>query len=241
MKHSKFYLAVIAALFAFTFTNAQTVDEVIAKHVDAIGGRAKLDEVKSVYIEGSMDVMGNQAPVAISILNGKGVKTESEMMGNKVTQVYTDKGGWAINPMMGSSAATPMPDEQFKAGEDQVFFSGPLANYEKTGGKAELLGQEKVGDANAYKIKFTNKDGGETTFYIDATTYYLVQSATKINMMGQEIELVSIFSDFKKTDSGLTYAYMVDANFGSQFSMTTTIKSIEINKQIDPAIFEMPK
>ena len=44
----------IVALFAFssvTTIKAQTADEIIAKHIDAIGGKDKLAQINSVYIE----------------------------------------------------------------------------------------------------------------------------------------------------------------------------------------------
>ncbi|MEP7320191.1 MAG: hypothetical protein ABI921_15650 [Panacibacter sp.] len=241
MKRLKFSLLAATALFTAIVTNAQTIDEIVAKHTEAMGGADKISQVNSVYIESTMQAMGNESLTTTTILNGKGYKSEAEMMGNKLVQVYTDKGGWAINPMAGASTATPMEDEQYKAGEEQVYIGGALIDYAAKGSKAELLPQEKVGAVDAFKIKLTNKDNVETIYYIDPATYYVIQAVKQVNMMGQSMDLTINFSDYKKIDEGLVVAYTTDINYGGQFSLTSTIKKIEINKTIDPAIFEMPK
>lgn len=241
MKQLKFSLLAVTALFSALVSNAQNVDEIISKNIEAMGGKDKISQVNSVKIESTMQAMGNESPTTTTILNGKGFKTESEMMGSKMVQVVTDKGGWIINPMMGASAPTPMEDAQFKAGADQLFIGGNLFEYAAKGNKVELLGQEKIGDVNAYKIKLTNTDNIETAYYLDPTTYYIIQTVKKVSMMGQDMDLTVSFSDYKKTDAGIVMAYKTEVNYGGQFSLTSEIKTIEINKTIDPAIFEMPK
>src|ERR1044071_7095207 len=92
-------LMIIATAFLATAAQSQTVDEIISKHVDAIGGKDKLSQVKSVYIESSVDVMGNSAPQKEYLLEGKGYKMELDFNGTSIVNCYNDKGGWAINPM----------------------------------------------------------------------------------------------------------------------------------------------
>ncbi|MEP7144128.1 MAG: hypothetical protein ABI707_14695 [Ferruginibacter sp.] len=236
----KTFLLTLTALLTFAFANAQTADEIIAKYIDAIGGKDKLSQITSIYIESTTEVMGNESATKTTILNGKGYRNESDFNGQMLVQVVTDKGGWAINPFGGSSDPAALPDDQFKSGEDQVYVTGPLYDYAAHGGKVELLGQEKVGDINAYKIKYTNKDNADMTFYIDPATWYPVQAVRKGNAMGQEVTITVGFSNFQKTDFGISMPYTTNIDMG-QFQLKVGVKKVEVNKAVDPAIFEMPK
>jgi hypothetical protein len=237
MKIVKMGLALLMVMTGFNAVRAQTADEIIDKYVNAMGGKDKLDQLKSAYVVGTVQMMGNETPSTTSILNGKGYRLEYESQGQKVVQVFTDKGGWQINPMMGSTTPQPLPDEMFKESRGQIYLTGPLYNYAAKGNKVELQGKE----GNTYKLKVTNIDSVETIVYIDATTYYLTKLTRTGHFMGQTMEVTISFSDFKKTDLGTVFPYSTEINIGGQFSITTTVNKVELNKPIDPAIFEMPK
>lgn len=229
----------LTALFAVVIANAQTADEIISKHIDAIGGKDKLSKLTSVYIESGTEVMGNESTSKTTILNGKGFRSEADFNGQQIVQVVTDKGGWGINPLAGSSDPIPVPAEQYKVAEDQIYVD-PLFNYTARGSKVELLGKEKAGAVDAYKLKYTNKDSAETTYYIDPSSYYIIQAVKKGNAMGQEVTVTVGYSDFKKTDFGVSLPYSTNIDMG-QFALKVATKKVEVNKTVDPSIFEIPK
>jgi len=240
MKNISQLLLLVTFSLCSAFVYSQTVDEIISKHLDAVGGKDKLTAVTSVHMEGTVEVMGQTGTTKTTILNGKGSRTESEIGGQQVVNVYTDKGGWQINQFAGMTDPQAITDEQFKAGEDQIFIE-PFLDYAARGGKAELVGQEKVGTVDAHKIKYTNKDGGVTTYYIDPTSFQVIQVAVTSNNMGQEVEVKSTYSDFQKTDYGLVVPRSIAIDFGGQFAVTSKLEKVDVNQPVDASIFEMKK
>ena len=234
MKSIKFLLVALAAI-ATSSLSAQTVDEVISKHVDAIGGKEKLSQVKSLYTENSMEVMGNSVSQKEYLLEGKGFKSEVEFNGASIIQCLTDKSGWSVNPMMGGTDAQAIPDGIYKSTKPQIYIGGALIDYSTKGYKAELLGKE----GSDFKIKVT-ADGNETYYFINSTTYYLTKSIMKGEAMGQAVDVTTTFSDHKKTDFGVVLPYTKSVDMG-MFQFVQKIDKVEANKSIDPKIFDMPK
>lgn len=235
MKIKNYALPAMLVLFSISFVQAQTVDEIISKHIDAIGGKEKLSQVKSLYTENSMEVMGNSVPQKEYLLEGKGFKSEVEFNGSNIITCYTDKTGWSINPMMGGADAQVMPDALFQAGKSQIYLGGALIDYAAKGYKAELIGKED----GQFKIKVTNGNN-ESYYFIDPTTYYLTKNIIKSEAMGQPVDITTTYSDYKKTDFGIMLAYSKNIDMG-MFQLAQKLDKAEVNKEIDAKIFDIPK
>ncbi len=235
MKSLKSMLSAAAILVAGITANAQTADDIIAKHIDAIGGKDKLSQVTSMVTESSVTVMGNEAPATTTLLVGKGYKNEMEANGQKIVQAVTDKSGWAINPFAGGTDAAAMPDDQYKGMKGQIYLD-PFLDYAAHGSKVELKGT----DGGAYKIVLTNSDNDVTTYYIDTATYFITKVTRTVNVMGNDAEVTFTFGDHKKTDFGNVVPYTMGIDYG-QFQLSYAVKKVTVNGTVDPAVFDMPK
>jgi len=233
-------LLCIFSLLGLLNTKAQTADDIIKKWTNAMGGPEKLASIKTVYTENEISVMNNPAAGKTYIVNGKGFKSVIDLSGQLIIDCYTVNGGWSINPLAGQPTAVNMPEAQVKLGQLSLDASGPLYNYGSKGSKVELLGKEDLKGNSAYKIKLTTASGTEVVYYISDSSYYIVENVAKMNVNGQDIEITTALSDYRKTADGfiMTYASVLDF---PGLTIVFTDKKIEINKEIDPVIFDMPK
>lgn len=221
---------------AQTEQSAQTADQIVSKYVVAIGGKDAISQVKSMYMESSVQVMGNESPSTTMIVDGVGFKSETDINGTKIVTCYTDKGGWSINPMAGANDPTPMPEDVYNAGKGQINVGGPLYDYAAKGSKVESFGKE----GDAYKIKLTTKENVESIYLIDSTSYLVTSVMSKGKMQDQQVDITTKLSDYRKTDLGYVIPYGINIDFG-QFALSVAVKKVEFNKTIDPAVFAMGK
>ena len=236
LKSSLAMLLAVASLSVY----AQTADEIVAKHIEAMGGKDAISKVKSLVIESEVSVMGQSFPSVTSIIVNKGFKNVTSVNGVEIIQCLTTDGGWSVNPMMGATTPTPMSEDEKKLGESRFDAGGPLFNYKEKGSTVELAGSDSVNGVKTTNLKVKDKNGTETILHLDPKTYYILKADSKGMVNGQEFVVTSTFSDFKKTDAGTVIPFVTNtSNQGLDIVITHT--KVEVNKEIDPKIFEMPK
>jgi hypothetical protein len=242
MKALQYCLLAFAIMAISPSLNAQTAEEIIAKYIDAIGGKDKIAAINSVRMESIISANGADASGSIVVVNGKGYRNESDWGGQKVIQVFTDKSGWTQNPFVGVNDPTALADEAYKMGQYQIYLV-PLLDYATRGDKVELLGQEKIGGTgpNTYKVKVSNANGMANTYYFDVANYLPIQSVTTTDFGGQKTDVTTTYSDYVKSSSGWLYPQTTGIDFGGNFSMTSKVSKVDINGTIDSGMFEMKK
>jgi hypothetical protein len=240
MKFTRIFIIVFIALFSTGISNGQTAGEVIDKYLNAIGGKEKVSKIKSFYTEGKMEVMGMQGIVKTTVLNGKGMKQETEMMSQVQVSCLNEKGGWITNPFQGSTAATDMPAEVYDMMKSQITIGAPYINYLANNMKVELAGNETIGSINAVKIKMVKADNSFTNCYFDATSVLLIRTVQKINARGQEVEMAVNYSNYKDSGNGYLIPFTTETEMGNGMKVVGTITAAEVDKAVDPAIFNKP-
>ena len=215
-----------------SISQAQTVDEIQKKYIDALGGQDKLSTLKNIYQEAEMEVMGMTMPSKLWVIYGSAVRQELEVQGQKILTYVGPNGGWIINPMMGSTDATPLSADAAKGYESMLTPAGELGNYKQNGYTATFEGKEPVNANDAFKVKLA-KDSSETIVFVDVKTNYITKTVTKVNAMGQKIEITTLYSDYKKSPEGYVFPYAFTINNPMIGEIKSTVKKLEVNKTID--------
>jgi hypothetical protein len=232
-KLSLFVMLVLAG----TVLSAQTADDVISKYLDAIGGKKNIAKIKTLVVDGTMEMQGMEGSIKTTTISGKGLKMELDMMGSMIVNCITDQGGWAINPFMGSSSPEDIPEDQYNAAKYQIVIAGPFINYAEAGFKAELAGEEAVGDIKAVKVKLTSPEGKVSEHLFDTDSGYLIRTIDD----GDMGENISTFSDYREIDGfAVPFSVEIDAAGGQAF-ITSTVEKVEVNVPVDESIFARPE
>ena len=215
---------------------AQSVDEIVAKNLNAIGGVSKLKELKSVVMESTIKLQGLEIENQTTIVIGKTMRSDSKIMGNDLVQAFDGTTPWSITPtlMGGNGEPQVMSAETSKSITSQID-PFPLLDYTKKGTRVELLASEKVKDNEAHHLKISTKDGTESEIWIDVTSGLVSKSKSMQN--GQEVEVV--FSNYTEIE-GINFAMSMETSSPMAGIITIETKTVKLNIPIDESIFKMP-
>src|ERR1700690_2712534 len=203
MKNIVIFVVFILALVFVQFANGQSVNDIIDQYITARGGKDKLISIKSVYFEGTRQMMDNEVGVKVTKVDGKLFRTDFEVGGNTGYTIVTPDKGWSYIPMR-SDKVEEIPQARLKAMQDQMDIAGPLVDYATKGYKASLQGRDTISGKEAWKIQLTNDAGKSVTYYIDTKTNLLIQSRQMMEGGGPNNsgphEVITDFSDYKDFD-----------------------------------------
>lgn len=234
MRHIRLSIMAAAILFSGTYAaKAQTADDIIQKHINAIGGLDNWKKVNSMKLVGSANGGGTEIPITLTIVKNKAMRMDMTLGGINNYQIVTTKEGWMYFPIQGQQKPEAIPEDLVKKSQDELDLESPLMDYKTKGYKVEYLGKDEVEGTECYKLKLTLKDGKEETDYIDASNFYHIRSITKATVNGKEMEQTANFSNFKKLPEGIVFAMTQDQGQGAM-----NIKEVQINKPIDESIFK---
>ncbi|MCU0647398.1 MAG: hypothetical protein MUF00_05355 [Gemmatimonadaceae bacterium] len=242
MRRSLFAAAAAAVLSLPAVAPAQTVDDVIAKYVEARGGLAKLKAITSLKAVGKMEVgPGIEAPIAMEQTRPANMRMEFTIQGMTAVQAYDGATAWAIVPFQGKKDPDVMPDDQAKSFIEGADFDGALVDWKAKGHTLTLLGKDKVEGSDAWKLKVNLKNGDERIVFLDADSYLEIRNEQKVKMQGTEMETFTNIGDYRDVN-GTQMPFSIEQGAkGAPGVQRMTIEKYEANTPIDKTRFTMPK
>ncbi len=237
---NKALISGILCLLVFT-AQTQTADEIIANHLQAMGGNA-WETVKTMKMESKVSVQaapGMEIPMTMTVVNQKAARVDVSVMGmTQSTCVNGDK-GWANNPFAGQMDAQALTSDQVMEMKDMTDLSGSLYNYKAKGYSVEYMGKEDLEGTELHKIKIVKSPTKIEYALIDPQSWYQIKNITASIVDGKEISAETIYSNFKQ-EAGVVFPYTIEQNNPMMGASVTSVTAIRINEAVDEKIFEMP-
>ncbi len=203
-----------------------TAEQILAKNIEAIGGKDKLSKVKSLEILSVQTMQGMEVGVSYKKFDNKQFSVLVKLpmgMGEQKIVMSGDK----------AKMKSPMGNKEFSAeevagmkAEAQLFLE---LTYDAVGAKVELTGSKDFNGSAAHEITITLPSGAKSKRYYDSKTFLMVSKSDK-----QGTEVYSEHKEFegiKFPNKGIIQS--------PRGELTLDVTNININKNVGEADFDL--
>ena len=223
------------------FVSPLTIDELMAKAIEASGGEANLRKHKSMQVRSTIEMPG-QGISADALTYSRAPYAEAQVMTMRAA---------------GKTIATTRKffDGREGGGESSFTVSTPLSGLEindaliasdfyrelnwKTAFKTSVIKAiEKVGDEDAYVVARTPEKGSAVTERYSTKTFLLLQRETQATdpELGINISAVATFSDYRPVDGVMVPFTIVETVLGGNESITK-VQDVKFDAPIPDRVF----
>jgi hypothetical protein len=235
-------LAVLGTVFLTSaLSSAQTVDEIIAKNLQARGGVEKIKALKSIRITGRLDSGGFRAGFVQENLRPGKVREEFLLQGMAQIMAYDGKTGWQVNPFGGRKDPDLLSADDMKSLVEDSDIDGQLVDYKNKDHRAELIGHDSVEGTDCYKIKLTLSNSDVRYYYIDTDSFLELKVENERMIRGAVQYGETYYGDYEQVN-GIYFPFAYESGEkGSTFRTRYTVNKIEMNLPVADEQFTMPK
>lgn len=189
-------------------TDTAKVDAVLAKYVEALGGKAAIEKITNSVGKATSTVNGTEVKVEVVRAAPARLASRVEIPGmDPIREVYDGKKAWAVSPFQGSVERTG--EELAKVARDAVFHQ-PLQMKQLfaplTYGGAETVAGKKV---EVLSAKLAG--GALEKFCFSPDTGLLVRRESEYDTSGGRMKTAMTFEDYRPLD-GVKQPYLIRMN-----------------------------
>ena len=232
----------VAILTAPTALLGQTVDEIVARHVAARGGREALAAVRTLRMTGRATAgPGREAIVRREIARPGRIRTEFVFQGTTGIYVWDGSAGWQVSPLDGRLEPEPLSAEATAVSAEQADFEGPLVDWKAKGHAVERVGQETLPGGAAHKLKVTLKSGVVRHIWVDTKSGLMVRSESTRKLRGREVAFDTVYGDYRPA-AGVRFAHSIETGArGRPQRLRIVVEKVETNVPLEDSRFSMPR
>ena len=212
-----------------------TAEKVVGKYLEAIGGKDKLQKVKSAKLVYKASAMGMELiRTDLKKLPAKSI-IEVVAGGNTFQKLVSD--GKNLSLMVGGQK----PPLDSKIQEMQIF-DGSLFKellYPSMNVKVALQGIQQVEGKDAYVVEYTLPQGAIITEFYDSGTGLKVQTVQTVETPQGEMVITRKYDAYKEVE-GVKFPHMITQSQGPM-NIAFEVTSLEVNPALEDKLFEVEK
>jgi hypothetical protein len=223
-------------------TNQPTVDELVAKNIEAKGGATALNSLRTLRATGRLLVQQGQIEYGYAQIKKRPdeVRSEASLQGMTQIQAYDGKEGWKVSPFFGRKDPERMSADDVKALVEDTEMGGPLADWKAKGSTVEYLGTEDVDGTPAHKLKVARKNGDVSFVYLDPDHFLEIRIVTQRVRHGAHEEVETDLGDYERADGVFVPTSIEVGPKGAPDKQMIVVDKVEANVPVDDTMFHFP-
>jgi hypothetical protein len=230
------------ALQAQTPSPTPTVDELVAKNLQARGGEAALQAIHTIRFSGRLLVNNGQIELTYTQIKKRPdkIRVDAVLQGMTLVQAYNGSDGWKIFPFQGRKDPEKMSADEAKALIEDAHIGGPLEDWKAEGKTLTYLGTEDIDGTPAHKLRVERKNGDVSYVYLDPDYFLEIRTDDQRTEQGARVEVETDFGDYEKVN-GVYFPFSIESGpKGSNDKQKIIIEKAEANVPVADSIFEFP-
>ena len=227
--------ALATALLASPAAAEMTLEDVLAKHIDARGGQDAWNAVDNLRMSGDYDSFSKTGPFTRVQTRDGQFRMEYHLGHRPVTKAHDGELAWWVNTMR-------EPGPKKIVGPDMQVFEReldfPNALFHADQHEATLVGPAEFEGMDVLQIDIKRADGSQESWYLDPDTYLEVALSSPGSDFGRAMPQRTFFDDFRQVGD-VKIPHYVESQWYTRIRVQN-VGEVELNVELDPAQFKMP-
>jgi outer membrane lipoprotein-sorting protein len=226
--------AVPGAPGAPSATPPPTVDQIIEKYVQALGGPAAIEKITSRTAKGSLSTRGFQLPLEVYQKAPNKQVMITHTPGGDAAQGFDGETAWVINPDGRSEQPSAQQIVRAKRNSD----IHRALHFKEIYVRMRLARMEKIGDRDTYVVFAFPRGDSFEQLHFDVQTGLLVRSVTLEETALGGLPTQLDFEDYRDVD-GVKLPFRIRSSTPDR-TITIQFDDVKLNVPVDDAKFAKP-
>jgi hypothetical protein len=213
-----------------------TADQILAKYVEALGGQAAIDKMKTLVMKGTYaGFNGTALPYEVDLAAPDKFYINVTAQQGTIERGFDGKAAWEKGPRGVNELTNPVLDDL-----KSTFLLYRNIKLKEQFAQMRFGGRDKIGDRNVLVINGRTADNHRERLYFDTETGFLLRRIsymeTPIGVIPNQID----FEDYRDVD-GVKVPFTVRVlSVEPGLVSTRTYTEIKLNAPVDDSKFKMP-
>jgi len=223
-----------------------SIDELLDKYLNSIGGRDAINQIKTIVSTGSVELVNGQQKSELALemyVKRPGKYLAVKKIGNVIIKdVYDGDMGWVYSSTNGTKPAAPINIQIQRRGDAWTYLDSK--ELEQLYSKIIVKGKDNLGERKVIVVEATLVDGKVDTLYFDEQKGYLLRFDTWMGSAvvqgGLAVPVQLYIEDYVEVNGVKIPMTFRQIAGGMTITMKLLQWGVKVNVPLDDSLFAKP-